>query len=193
MFHTNIKNVKEPWLVWLSGLSAGLWTKESPVRFPVRAHAWVQARSSGGDAWEATTWKKPNQNKTKTMVKNSKTFCEPLSDDPGLRRPYSLRNPCQVRAQQRAVSGCPCGEAEPWSIGTQRGRKCSATLCLFPGFHGLFPKSIPSTTTTLPLGKIRISNFSFWPVSNNFFIFWSPFVILAPVKCGSKNRCVWPV
>ena len=30
-----------PWLVWLSGLSAGLWTKGLPVQFPVRAHAWV--------------------------------------------------------------------------------------------------------------------------------------------------------
>ena len=30
-----------PWLVWLTGLSAGLRTKGSPVRFPVRAHAWV--------------------------------------------------------------------------------------------------------------------------------------------------------
>ena len=29
-----------PWLVWLS-LSAGLRTKRSPVRFPVRAHAWA--------------------------------------------------------------------------------------------------------------------------------------------------------
>ena len=30
-----------PWLVWLSGLSAGLRTKGPPVQFPVRAHAWV--------------------------------------------------------------------------------------------------------------------------------------------------------
>ena len=30
----------EPWLVWLSGLSAGLRTEGSLVRFPVRAHAW---------------------------------------------------------------------------------------------------------------------------------------------------------
>ena len=30
-----------PRLVWVSGLSAGLRTKGSPVRFPVRAHAWV--------------------------------------------------------------------------------------------------------------------------------------------------------
>ena len=30
-----------PWLVWLSGLGAGLRTKVSLVRFPVRAHAWV--------------------------------------------------------------------------------------------------------------------------------------------------------
>ena len=36
-----------PWLVWLSGLSAGLRTKRSPVRFPVRAHAWVVGGSLG--------------------------------------------------------------------------------------------------------------------------------------------------
>ena len=38
-----------PWLVWLSGLSAGLQTKGSLVRFPVRAHAWIvgQAPSRG--------------------------------------------------------------------------------------------------------------------------------------------------
>ena len=36
-------SVKEfvPWLVWLSGLSAGLRSQGSPVRFPVRTHAWV--------------------------------------------------------------------------------------------------------------------------------------------------------
>ena len=28
-----------PWLVWLSGLRASLWTKGLPVQFPVRAHA----------------------------------------------------------------------------------------------------------------------------------------------------------
>ena len=30
-----------PWLLWLSGLSAGLRTKGSPVQLPVRAQAWV--------------------------------------------------------------------------------------------------------------------------------------------------------
>ena len=30
-----------PWLVWLSGLSAGLQIRGSLVGFPVRAHAWV--------------------------------------------------------------------------------------------------------------------------------------------------------
>ena len=35
------KTFGAPWLVWFSGLSADLWTKGSPVRFPVRAHAWV--------------------------------------------------------------------------------------------------------------------------------------------------------
>ena len=29
------------WLAWLSGLSADLRNKGPPVRFPVRAHAWV--------------------------------------------------------------------------------------------------------------------------------------------------------
>ena len=32
---------KLPWLVWLSGLSTGLETKGSLVRFLVRSHAWV--------------------------------------------------------------------------------------------------------------------------------------------------------
>ena len=31
----------EPWLVWLSGLSAGLLTKGSLVGFPLRAQDWV--------------------------------------------------------------------------------------------------------------------------------------------------------
>ena len=35
------KNMVQPWLVWLSGLSAGLPTKGSLVQFPVKAHAWV--------------------------------------------------------------------------------------------------------------------------------------------------------
>ena len=36
-----IKSTNWPWLVWLSGLSAGLRTKGLLVQFPVRAHAWV--------------------------------------------------------------------------------------------------------------------------------------------------------
>ena len=35
----SIKNYGAPWLVLLSGLSAGLHTERSPVRFPVRAHS----------------------------------------------------------------------------------------------------------------------------------------------------------
>ena len=38
---------KEPWLAWLSRLSAGLKTKRSLVRFPVRAHAWVWGQVPG--------------------------------------------------------------------------------------------------------------------------------------------------
>ena len=34
-------HVLMPWLVWLSGFGAGLWTKGSLVQFPVRAHVWA--------------------------------------------------------------------------------------------------------------------------------------------------------
>ena len=30
-----------PWVVWISGLSTGLRSKGLPVKFPVKAHAWV--------------------------------------------------------------------------------------------------------------------------------------------------------
>ena len=36
------------WLVWLSGLISGLWTKGSPNRFPIRAHAWIVGQVSRG-------------------------------------------------------------------------------------------------------------------------------------------------
>ena len=45
---TNFKNNLEPWLVWLSGLSASLQTKGSPARFPVRAYAWVASQVPSG-------------------------------------------------------------------------------------------------------------------------------------------------
>ena len=35
------RTVIVPWLIWLSALSVDLWTKGLPVRFPVRAHAWI--------------------------------------------------------------------------------------------------------------------------------------------------------
>ena len=43
--------------MWLSGLSAGLWTKGQPVQFPVRAHAWVAGQvPSRGQARGNHTW-----------------------------------------------------------------------------------------------------------------------------------------
>ena len=38
------KNGMSPWLAWLSGVSSGLWTERSLVRFLVRAHAMVAGR-----------------------------------------------------------------------------------------------------------------------------------------------------
>ena len=38
------KKPSEPWLVWHSGLSAGLSLEGSLVQFPVRAHAWVEGQ-----------------------------------------------------------------------------------------------------------------------------------------------------
>ena len=37
-----------PWLLWLSGFSAGLRTKGSLVGFLVGAHAWVAGQFPGG-------------------------------------------------------------------------------------------------------------------------------------------------
>ena len=34
--------------MWLNGLSTNLWTKGSPVRFPVRAHSWVAGQVPRG-------------------------------------------------------------------------------------------------------------------------------------------------
>ena len=45
-------NVCEPWLVWLSGLSAGLRTERSLVQFLVRAHAWVVGQVLGWCMYE---------------------------------------------------------------------------------------------------------------------------------------------
>ena len=36
------------WLVWLSGVRAGLWTQRSLVPLPVRTHAWVVGQVPGG-------------------------------------------------------------------------------------------------------------------------------------------------
>ena len=36
-----------PWLVWLSGLSASLWTQRLSVGFPLRAPAWVVGQVPG--------------------------------------------------------------------------------------------------------------------------------------------------
>ena len=41
------KEILEPWLEWLSGLSTGLRTKGSLIGFPVRAHAWVSGQVPG--------------------------------------------------------------------------------------------------------------------------------------------------
>ena len=48
------------WLVWLSGVSTDLWTKGSPVQFPVRAHAWVIGQVPILRYWDTTThWCSP--------------------------------------------------------------------------------------------------------------------------------------
>ena len=39
--HSHLKISFLSWLVWLSGLTAGLWTKGSPVQFPTSARARV--------------------------------------------------------------------------------------------------------------------------------------------------------
>ena len=49
--------ILKPWLVCLSGLSTGLQTKGSLVRFPVRAHVWAAGQvPSGGCTRGNHTW-----------------------------------------------------------------------------------------------------------------------------------------
>ena len=49
------KDAVKPWLVWHSGLRAGLRTNGSLVQFPVRAHVWVVGQVPPvGAMWEAT-------------------------------------------------------------------------------------------------------------------------------------------
>ena len=51
-----IQKTKVTWLVWPSGLSAGLQTKELLVQFPVNAQVWVAGQVPGGVMREATTY-----------------------------------------------------------------------------------------------------------------------------------------
>ena len=57
MLHFSIRKKFLPWLLWISGLSTRLRTKESLVRFPVRELAWVvgqvpsRRRMRGNYAW----------------------------------------------------------------------------------------------------------------------------------------------
>ena len=47
-----LKKSVSPWLVWLSGLSVGLWTERSMVWFPVNTHTWVVGQVPiGGRVW----------------------------------------------------------------------------------------------------------------------------------------------
>ena len=46
-----LSEISQTELVWLNGLSASLWTKDSPVQFPVRAHAWVAGQVSRGEGY----------------------------------------------------------------------------------------------------------------------------------------------
>ena len=64
------KVLLKPWLVWLSGLTASLQTKGLPVRFPLRAHAWVMSQVPGG--------KHASGNHTLMFLSLSFSFTSPL-------------------------------------------------------------------------------------------------------------------
>ena len=51
-----IRNLNQPWLVWLSGLSIGLWIEGSPVQFLVRAHAWVVGQVTSWGCARGNQW-----------------------------------------------------------------------------------------------------------------------------------------
>ena len=60
-----------PWLVWLSGLSAGLQTEILLVQISVRAHAWVEGWVPG--------WGHVRGNHTLMFLSLSVSFPSPLS------------------------------------------------------------------------------------------------------------------
>ena len=64
------KMERQLWLVWLSGLSAGLQTRRSPVPFPVRRTPGLQARCPAGGVWETT-----DQCVSRTLMFLSLSFC----------------------------------------------------------------------------------------------------------------------
>ena len=66
-----LKEKKDPWLVWLSGLSTGLRTRGLPVWFPVRAHAWV--------AGQVPRRGHSRRNHTLVFLSPSFSFFSPLS------------------------------------------------------------------------------------------------------------------
>ena len=61
----------EPWLVWLSGLNAGLWTKGSLAQFQVRAHAWA--------AGQVPSWRHMRGNHTLMFPSLSFSLLSPFS------------------------------------------------------------------------------------------------------------------
>ena len=65
------RNLLQPWLVWLSGLSADLQTRGLPVHFLVGAHAWV--------AGLVPHWGRVRGNHTMMFLSLSLSFPSPLS------------------------------------------------------------------------------------------------------------------
>ena len=61
----------EPWLMWLSGLTAGLQTIGFLVLFPVQAHAWVAGQVSSGGCMRG--------NRTLMFLSLSFSLLSPLS------------------------------------------------------------------------------------------------------------------
>ena len=103
-----------PWLVWLSGLSASLQTKGSPVRFPIKAHAWVSGQFPVGGMQEVTTYR-----------------CFSPTQSPSL--PLSLKiNRWKIKHKnknERIKCGARAYDCAPTGIGQQG---CKIRIIVFP-------------------------------------------------------------
>ena len=123
-----------PWLVWLSELSTGPWTRELLVRFLVGAHSWVVG--------QVPTWGSARVNHTLMFLYLSFSLPSPFSK--------KKKSPGWIECRlwtKGSLVGFPV-RAHAWVVGQvpNRGQRGNHTL--------VFPSLSPSLPLSLKINKI---------------------------------------